>query len=306
MDISIVILSYNTEELTRRCLLSLKEAGIGALDENRYGFSSEVYVVDNGSSDNSVEMIKVNFPWVKLLVSEKNLGFARGNNLAIPHASGKYILFLNSDTEIFKDTIPEVFLFMEENPEVAVTTCRIELPNGLLDKACRRGFPTPWAACTHFLGLPKLFPRVAFFNRYNLLNLSEEETYEIDATVGAFFFTRRKAMEKVGVWDEDYFFYGEDIDYCYRFKQSGWKIMYYPKVKIIHHKRASGMAKRDEDENLEARKVRAQTINHFYESMKIFYNKHYEDKYSHWLHKLIFATIEGKKRFDLLKNVLRG
>ncbi|MBI4999286.1 glycosyltransferase, partial [Candidatus Gottesmanbacteria bacterium] len=233
----------------------------------------------------------------KLIKNKKNLGFAAGNNIGIKASSGKYILLLNSDTIVFPDTLVSMYRYMDTHPEVGVATCRVEFPDGQLDPACHRGFPTPWASLTYFLGLERLFPKSKIFGRYHLGFLPMDKLHEIDSPTGAFYLVRQEIIDKVGFLDEDYFMYGEDLDWSYRIRQAGWKIMYYPYVKIIHLKKQSGRV----GENPEVRK---QATCHFYETMKIFYKKHYKAEYPGVVTVLILLAIEVKKRLDLLQHYI--
>jgi GT2 family glycosyltransferase len=287
-DLSIIILSYNTRELLINCLASIKNS----LLRNWY---LEVVVVDNGSTDKTLEMLqKEKFNWQKenlsleIIANRKNLGFSAGNNLGVKRAKGRYILLLNSDTLVEEETISKMLAFIEENPQFGVATCRVELPDGTLDPACHRGFPTPWAALTYFLGLERLFPRSRIFASYHLGYLPMDKPHEIDSPSGAFYLVRKSIINRVGLLDEDYFMYGEDLDWSYRIKRKGFKIVYYPKVKIIHFKRRSGRQNQDP-------KVRSETTYYFYETMKIFYRKHYCQKYPWLVTALIFAAIDIKK-----------
>src|SRR3989344_697910 len=234
MDISIIIVSFNTKELLIDCLNSL----IVAVKN----FKSEIFVVDNNSHDNTVESVKRFFPEVKTVANSQNLGFSKANNQAIKKAKGKYIVILNPDTKVMPDAFKTMMKFMEQDPKIAVSTCRVELPNGELDRDCRRHFPTPWRAFCHFSGLSKLFKGSKIFDQYYYGYLSQDNEHEIDSCVGAFMFVRSSSIKKVGLFDEDFFFYGEDLDWCWRFKEVGYKIFYNPQAKIIHYKgAASGM-----------------------------------------------------------------
>lgn len=281
MDLSIIIVSFNTREILKNCLKSI----VGV---RQSGPQTEVIIVDNASSDGSYEMIVKDFPEFKLIVNKTNLGFAKANNVGIKQAQGEYIILLNSDTIIFSDTLSKMYNFMKENPKAGVATCRIELPNGQLDPACHRGFPTPWASLCYFTKLEKFFPKVKLFSGYHKWYKDLKTTHEIDSCSGAFYLVRKKVIESVGLLDEDYFMYGEDLDWSYRIKQKGWKIYYNPEAKIIHHKKQSGR----ESENKDLKK---QTNRHFYETMELFYKKHYQKKYPWLINKLMLLGIKAFK-----------
>lgn len=295
IDLSIIILNYNTRELLRQCLVSVQKSDTS-------GFSCETIVVDNASTDGSAGMVKEEFPWVKLLVSKKNLGFAAGNNLGIPTSSGKYILFLNPDTILSKDTLLSMHQYMDNYPGVGAATCRVELGNGKLDEACHRGFPTPWRAFCHFSGLEKLFPKSRIFAGYILGYISLDKIHEIDSGTGAFLFVRRKAGEEANWWDEDYYWYGEDLDFCYRLKQKGWKVMFVPKTKILHHKgAASGIKKHSREVTTATRETKIKATKASTEVMRIFFKKHYQERYSPFIYWLVMRGIDLLEKFRLLK-----
>lgn len=273
IEISVIILNYNTQGLLKECLRSLH--------------NSEIIVVDNASSDGSVKMVRETFPEVKLIVNPHNYGFAKGNNLGIREAKWKYVLLLNSDTVVEKDTLPVMLKFMEQNPKVGVATCRVELGDGSLDPACHRGFPTPWASLTYFLGLEKIFPKVKLFAQYHQTYKDLRTTHEIDSPTGAFYLVRREVIEEVGMLDENFFFYAEDLDWSYRIKQAGWKIMYVPEVKITHLKRQSGR------ENVSSAE-RKKATDYFYSTMKLFYQKHFVKKYPFFVNCLMNWGIDFK------------
>jgi len=296
LDLSIIIISFNTKDLLRDCLNSIIK--------NKGGIKLEIIVIDNGSSDKSPQMVKQLFPQIKLIKNKENLGFSKANNLGIRKSKGKYLLLLNSDTIIMPKTLEIMINFMERNPQVGVSTCRVELPSGEIDLACHRGFPTPWRAFTYFSGLEKLFPKVRLFSGYHLLNLPFNTIHEIDSPSGCFYLVRKKAIKEVGILDEDYFMYGEDLDWSFRFKQRGWKIVYFPFVKILHRKYSSGLKKKLQPSLFNYR-IREKTIRAFYNAMRIFYNKHYKNKYPTFLKIVIFKTITLMEQLSLTRNYLK-
>jgi len=265
IDLSIVILNYNTLELTRMCLKTVLASKPGK-------FSMEVIVCDNGSTDGSVEMIQKEFSQVIFINNKKNLGFAAGNNSGIQRARGRYILLLNTDTEVPPKTFATMIAFMDDRPEAGAATCKLLLSDGFMDPACHRGFPTPWAAFTYLAKLEKLFPRTKLFGEYHQGYKNLFTIHEVDCITGAFFMVRREAVKQVGLMDEDYFMYGEDIDWAYRIRKSGWKIFYNPSVTILHKKKQSGRA------NI-LKKRRVTTEIYFHQYNWLFYKKHYAQKY---------------------------
>ncbi|OGZ60771.1 MAG: hypothetical protein A2919_02430 [Candidatus Spechtbacteria bacterium RIFCSPLOWO2_01_FULL_43_12] len=271
-DLSIVIVSYNTRELLGKCLISAK-AAIKNLD-------AEVFVVDNDSRDGTVPYIREKFPWVIVTENSENVGFSKANNQSLKKAKGKYVLVLNPDTKLMPDTVKKTVQFMETHQEVAVATCRVELEDGQLDKDCRRHFPTPWRALCHFSGLAKLFPGSKIFDQYYMGYLSDQKPHEIDSCMGAFMMIRKSVLQKVGYFDEDFFFYGEDLDLCWRIKAAGYKIMYFPFTKIIHYKgAASGLKSTSKHLTKATRESKTKAIMESTRAMELFYKKHYFGKY---------------------------
>lgn len=286
MDLSIVIVNYKTKVLTLQALKAVFAA-------QRSKGKVEVILIDNASQDDVLVQAKAAFPDLITLSSDKNIGFAGGNNLGLRQARGKYILLLNSDAIIKPDTLVKMIEFMESHPRVGLATCRVELVDGRLDPASHRGFPTPWAALTYYLGLEKIFPRSRWFGQYHQgwqdLNLP----HLIDSPVGAFFFLRKAALNQVGLLDEAFFMYGEDIDLAFRLKKAGWEIMYTPDTKITHLKGASGLASISKQQ-------RIITAENFFTAMKIFYQKHYVRKYFFPFKWLIFSGIDLVKLWKII------
>ncbi len=232
MKLSIIILNFNTKDLTLNCLRSLEKV--------KKEVQFETIVVDNGSSELFVIPTKVEESLkIRLVKNKSNLGFAGGNNLARKYVKSEYVLFLNSDTEVHKNTLKETVKYLDEHINVGALTCKTILPSGKLDKDARRSFPTPWVAFTHFSGLDKVFPNSKIFSRYWYGYNSSDEIQTIDALQGAFFLTRKKVLNEVNWFSEDYFLDGEDIDLSWKIINSGYKNIYYPLVSILHVKKAS-------------------------------------------------------------------
>lgn len=289
IDLSIIILSYNTKELLRECIRSIRASR-----------SLEIIVVDNASSDGSVEMVKEDFKDMILIANKENIGYTKGNNQGVKKAKGRYILFLNADTVVYRGTLETMIAFMDEHTEVASATCRVELPNGRLDDSCHRGFPTPWRSFCHFLSLAKTFPKSKLFAGYSLGYLDLTTTHEIDSCSGAFMIVRREAGEQVGWWDEDFFWYGDDLDFCYRLKEKGWKVYFVPTVKILHYKGVSGGIKKISQHLTTASKetvIRA--TNARFDAMKKFYKKHYISKYPRLVTWIVMLAISLKRWMSL-------
>lgn len=285
MDLSIVIVNYNTRQLTLDCLQSVFDS--------ETGYSYEVIVVDNASADGSVETIRSQFPdSVHLIANTENTGFAKANNQAMDIAKGRYVLLLNSDTIVQPDTLQTMIAYMDENPELGASGCKVILPDGSLDKACRRGFPTPSASFYYAFGLSKLFPDVPRFNQYQLGYLDPNETYPVDCLVGAFMLVRSETIRQIGGLDETFFMYGEDIDWCYRIKEAGWGIHYHPATYIVHYKGAS------------SRRKPLKIIYEFHRAMWVFHRKHYKKQYSFITNAAVYSGITVKFGLSLLMNKL--
>lgn len=272
IDVSVIILNFNTREILLNCLASLRAS---KKPSDRW----EVFVVDNASTDGSIEtldeLVKSKdsfYSGLHIIKNEKNIGFAAGNNKAIAVAQGKHILLLNSDTEVSAGVIDEMVSFLDAHPKAGVATCKVVLSDGSIDPACHRGFPTPWASLTYVTGLEKLFPHSKLFAQYHLGYLPLDKPHKIDSPVGAFFLVKRQVISDVDMLDEDYFMYGEDLDWSYRIKQKGWEVWYNPSVSIVHLKKQSGRSNVD-------KKLRKRTQRFFYETMWLFYSKHYKRHY---------------------------
>jgi len=295
MDLSIIIVNYKTKDLTLQTIRSVYKAKAPK-------GKMEVILIDNFSQDDTPEAVKKKFPQVKQIQTSQNLGFAGGNNLGMRQAKGRYVLLLNSDTIIEKNTLVKMIKYMNDNPKVGLSTCRVELFHGGIDPASHRGFPTPWAAFTYFLGLEKLFPRSPLFSHYHQGWKNLKTTHEIDSPVGAFFMLRKKALNQVGLLDDTFFMYGEDIDLAFRIKKAGWKIMWVPITKITHLKGASGLNKKVNNKlTPEAKLQRIKTTKSFFDVMKIFYNKHYKKTIFSPIRALVFLGIDILKVIRIAK-----
>lgn len=291
MKFSIIITSYNTKALLRQCLTSLKHS--------QDKLKKEIIVVDNASADNSPAMVQTHFKEVKLVSISRNLGYGKANNVGLQQATGEYILFLNSDTFVPEDTLEYMVTFMDAHPDVGVSTCKLKLPEGGLDPACHRGFPTPWASFTFFVGLERLFPHTKLFGQYHQGWKNLRYVHEIDTPAGAFYLTRKKVLEEVGLFDERFFIYAEDIDLSLRIKNKGWKIVFVPGVSVTHLKKSSGRHKEiGRTHAPQAHVVRQKTSEYFFSTMKLFYDKHYRQKYS-WITR--YLVLSGIWLFSKIK-----
>lgn len=290
ISLSIIIVSFNTKEITEKCLFSLHKNLI------KYPLGYEIIVVDNDSKDGTVKfLLDLEKKWdnLHIFLNKKNLGYGKGNNMGLEKSKGKYILFLNSDAIVSDIDFRDLIKLIEMQKNIGALTVKVILPTGEIDPASHRGFPTIWRSFTYFSGLEKFFKNTPILNKlfggYHLVNLNLNSIHEIDVLTGAFLFTKREILDKFGGFDDDYFAYGEDIEMAFQIKKLGYKIIYYPLWKVLHLKSISGLKK----ENLNIRK---KTNFYFYDSMKIFYDKHYATNHCWLTNKLVYLAIDIKKR----------
>lgn len=285
-DLAVVVASFNVAPLLKDCLESIETAR-GALEV-------EVVVVDNDSSDGSPEMVSASFPDVRLIRNDTNVGFARANNRAIKETGARYVLLLNPDTRIPERTLEPMIAFLDEHPDVGVVGPRVVRPDGRLDEACRRSFPTPLSAAARFLQLDRVFPKSRTLGRYRQTFRDPSDRYEVDSVVGAFMMLRRSALEDVGVLDEDFFMFGEDLDWCWRFKNSDWRIYYLGDHEVIHHKGASCT-------------TAPHRMNwHFHRSMVLFHRKHLVHRYPFFVNWLVYCGVGLRYALKSAFMVVRG
>ena len=245
MKLGVVIVSYNVRPYLEQCLQSVQSA--------LEGIEGEVFVVDNHSDDDSVEAIRTHYPWVRLIANQENLGFAKANNQAIRQLQTEYVLLLNPDTVVAKDTFREVLRFMDEHPKAGGAGVMMCYEDGSRAPESRRALPTPWVAALKMLG---------FTRRYYMSHLPWDLPCQIEVISGAFCLLRLEALKAVGLLDEDFFMYGEDIDLSYRLLKGGWENWYLP-YSIVHFKGKS------------TQKTDYRYVHIFYQAMLIFFQKHY-------------------------------
>jgi len=260
MQLSVIIVNYNVKYFLEQALHTVKKACSG--------IDSEIFVVDNHSVDGSCEMVRKLFPEVKLIQNTENFGFAKANNQAIKIATGKYILLLNPDTVVEEDCFNKVIDFMEHTPDAGAVGVKMIDGSGKFLPESKRGLPTPEVAFYKIFGLAALFPKSKRFGKYHLGFLEKNETHEVDVLAGAFMMLRQDVLRKVGLLDEDYFMYGEDIDLSYCITKAGFKNYYYPHTTIIHYKGES------------TKKTSVNFVFTFYKAMIIFARKHYSKKHA--------------------------
>lgn len=303
-DLTIVILSFNVKDLLLKCLNSIFK------NKNKDD-NWQIIVVDNASSDGSAEAVKQlrsHIPsgnTIELIEGKENLGFANGNNIAIPHVKAPVVLFLNPDTKIVGDVIQKCLEKLLSNPDLGAISPRVELPDGSLDYSCHRGFPTPWNSLMYFSGLSKLFPGIKFFSGYSASYLDIKREHEVDCITGAFLMVRKIAGDQIHWWDKDYFFNGEDIEFCYSLKEKGWKIYYLPEVKIIHYKGSSSGLK-STGKVIVSKEAKLKSARHSAEAMRIFYMKHFYKTYPPLFRELILMGIKSLEHYRKAKIRFKG
>ncbi len=258
IDVSVIIVNYNVCYFLEQCLSSV-EASIGNI-------TKEVFVVDNNSVDESMTMVATKFPWVQRIENKENVGFSKANNQAIQQASGRYVVLLNPDTVVEEDTLVKCIKFMDSHLNAGGLGVRMLDGKGKFLPESKRGLPSPKVAFFKIFGLSRFFKKSKKFNYYHLGHLSEFETNKIDILSGAFMFMRKEALDKVGVLDEAFFMYGEDIDLSFRLQKGGYDNYYFPETKIIHYKGES------------TKKSSVNYVFVFYKAMIIFANKHFSQK----------------------------
>ena len=273
MKLSVVIVSYNVRHYLDECLESVQKA--------LEGVEAEVFVVDNASTDDTMSVLPQKYTWVRFIASEENLGFSRGNNIAIRQATGEYVLLLNPDTNVAEHTLREAVRFMDEHPQAGGAGVMMLNGDGTRAPESRRAIPTPWVSALKMLGFTK---------RYYMSHLPWDEPCRIEVISGAFCLLRHTALDKVGLLDEDFFMYGEDIDLSYRLLKGGYENWYLP-LPITHYKGKS------------TRKTDYRYVHVFYQAMLIFFRKHYS-------HLGIFYTLPVKmaiyfRAFIALMDILR-
>lgn len=286
MDLSIIIVNFKSKDFTDACIKSIYE--------KTKNISFEIIVVDNNSDDGCIDMLKKKYQEVKAFQNNDNPGFAGANNIGIRLSSGRYILLLNPDTIIHDRALEKMVELMDNNSDVGVAGCRVENPDGTLQRACRRSIPTPIVAFFRLTGLSRLFPRSKIISKYNFSYVKENKQIEVDAVSGAFLMFRSEVLEDIGGLDEDYFMYAEDIDFCYRAKMKGWKVMYYPEASITHFKGQSS-------KHLSMKATKA-----FYDSMAIFFEKNMARKTFFPFRFLIYFGIWFLKQIAILKVMINS
>lgn len=284
VDLSIIIVNYNVKNFLRLVLQ--------AVFASRGDFSMEVIVVDNDSVDDSMTMVRTEFPQVICLENDKNWGFAHACNQGIAVSSGRYLLFLNPDNVVAPDTLQTMLQLMEHHPDIGAAGCRMNAPDGTFIYTSRRGLPDPLASFAKLTGLARLFPTHPRLGKYNLTYLAPDHSGEVEALSGAFFLVRREVIDQVGGWDEAYFMYGEDLDWSRRIGEAGWRIYYEAGATCTHYYRRSSRR----------RPIYMTFV--FHQAMIIYYNKFLAGQ-NRLLDGLVYFAISGRMLILLAKAVVK-
>ncbi len=285
MQLSVVIVNFNVQYFLEQCLLSVEKASMG--------LEVEVFVVDNNSVDGSVAMVQEKFPKAKLIANHQNLGFSTANNQAIRQSTGDYVLLLNPDTVVREDSFHKILQFMEARPQAGGLGVKMIDGSGRFLPESKRGFPSPFVAFSKTFGLSALFPKSKIFNHYHLGYLSPDETHEVDVLAGAFMLLRRSVLDEIGLLDEAFFMYGEDIDLSYRIVQAKYKNYYFADTTIIHYKGES------------TKKGSLNYVRTFYNAMIIFARKHFTGRQAHLYIAMIYGAIYLRAGLTLASNTLK-
>ncbi|MCW5906730.1 MAG: glycosyltransferase [Chitinophagales bacterium] len=284
MKLSVVIVNYNVRHFLEQCLVSVKRSCVN--------MDAEVFVVDNASQDGSVEMVREKFPEVKLIANTENLGFSKANNRAIEKASGEFVLLLNPDTVVAEDTFQKCIAFMEAHPDAGGLGVHMVDGKGNFLPESKRGLPTPSVAFYKTFGLAALFPKSKTFGKYHLGFLDKNKTHEVEILSGAFMMLRKSVLDKIGLLDETFFMYGEDVDLSYRIIKTGFKNYYFADTTIIHYKGES------------TKKGSLNYVKVFYNAMLIFARKHFSGNQSGLFSLLIRFAIVFRGALTLLSSFI--
>ncbi len=284
--VSVIIVNWKTPKLLADCLDSLK-------GDSQFG-RMEIIVVDNNSGDDSVPMLKLHYPQVKLIENSDNKGFSKAVNQAIPHCRGEYLLLLNPDAKVVGDAVSAMARYLDQNPDVGACGPKVLNADGTLQLACRRAFPTPAASFYRLTYLSHFFPKNPALAKYNMTFADPDQLLEVDALSGSCMMIRNQVVKKIGLLDEDIFMFGEDIDWCWRVKEAGFKVMYVPEAVVYHIHGAS------------SRKRPVGTTINLHKGMEVFYRKHLAQRYWAPFNLLVYAAIWSRAILFILINVLKS
>jgi N-acetylglucosaminyl-diphospho-decaprenol L-rhamnosyltransferase len=278
-QLDVVVVSHGAEDLLRRCLLSLEE-------HPDAGGEMRVTVVDSGSPEGTPDMVEAEFPWVRLL-RRGNIGFSAANNLVLRESRARAVLLLNPDTEAYAGTLDAALARLDSDPEIGMVGVKLVTASGELDHACKRSFPTPLSALAHFTGIGG--------DQYKAAHLGADEPGEVDAVNGAFMLCRAEAIREVGLLDEGYWLYMEDLDWCRRFWDAGWKVFYEPGGVALHVKGGSSPRRRAPRQEIA-----------FHRGMGRFYRRFDAPQHNPLLNAAVYAGIGAKLATSLARTTISG
>lgn len=270
MDLSIIIVNWNTREFLSACLRSI--------EANPPACAYEVLVIDNASADGSAEMVRESFPRARLIANEKNLGYAEGNNRGFRESSGEYILLLNADVQVKAGALDALLRFGRDHSHAAAVGCRLVGLDGRVQRSCR-SFPDPWGVLFEYAGLSRVFPGSRFFGRYRMTYFPYTREAEVDQPMGSCLLLSRQAIADVGKFDQDFPIFFNEVDWCWRAKAKGWRIYFMPDAEVIHHGGAS------------TSQMRPEMIRESHRALKTFYAKHYRGRIGAPMYALISGAI---------------
>jgi len=282
--LEVVIVSHGAEALLRRCLRSLRE--------HPAGVETRVTVVDSGSPDGTPDMVEREFAEVRLL-RHANIGFSAANNLALRESEAAAVLLLNPDTEVYAGTLDAALERLRSEPRIGMVGCKLVLESGELDHACKRSFPTPLGALAHFTGIGRSGDAAGVLSQYRATHLGDDEAGEVDAVNGAFMLCRAAAVREVGLLDEGYWLYMEDLDWCHRFWDAGWKVFYEPAGVALHVKGASSGKRRRPKQEIA-----------FHRGMARFYRRFDAPEHNVLVNGAVYAGIAAKLAVSLVRTAL--
>ena len=300
--LSVIILNFNSGNFLAKCLQSIFSS--------RLKNTTQIIIIDNASTDNSLKTArallnrnkKISKKFLRL---KKNIGFSAGNNRGVRliNSNSDYILFLNPDTTVSKNTLQQTIDFFDQHPPATAMTCKIILARtARLQPECHRGFPTPWRAFCYFSGLTRLFPKSKIFAGYFLGHLDKNKIHPIEACVGSFLAIRRQAGKAIGWWNEKYFFYGEDLDLCYRLHQKNHQLFFNPHCHIKHYQGiSSGIKSQTQKISTASRTTRIKAARASTQAMRIFYQDHLLAKYPPSIRPLIMGGIKLLEKYRVSK-----
>ncbi len=285
-DLEVVIVSHGAEELLWRCLRSLEEHPAGG--------EMRVTVVDSGSPDPTPDMVARQFPSVRLL-RRGNIGFSAANNLVLRESEAAAVLLLNPDTEVYAGTLDTALARLRSEPRIGMVGCKLVTESGELDHACKRSFPTPLSALAHFTGVGRSGEASGALSQYRATHLGDDEPGEVDAVNGAFMLCRAEAVREVGLLDEGYWLYMEDLDWCHRFWDAGWRVFYEPAGVALHVKGGSSAGRRAPRQEIA-----------FHRGMGRFYRRFDAPEHNPLLNAAVYAGVGAKLAVSLARTAVSG